>query len=214
MTAARCQGHEELPVRAADEEPPSALGLFLVLGGLAAVLIVETYGPALSRRPVERAALPAQQGQLQRAEWQQVPGMTARKLQEVAQGSHLGNGPMLEATGASASSLEAGGSEAGPAYLPEAPGTSGPPGGARAAPAPTALRAGGVRKIQPGEPPIAINRASNAELQRLPNVGPVLAQRIILARSERPFRSLEDLRRVPGIGPKTLEKLRPFVTFD
>ena len=53
-----------------------------------------------------------------------------------------------------------------------------------------------------------------AELQRLPNVGPVLAQRIILARSERPFRSLEDLRRVPGIGPKTLEKLRPFVTFD
>jgi competence protein ComEA len=76
------------------------------------------------------------------------------------------------------------------------------------------MRAGGVRKIQPGEPPIPINRASNAELQRLPNVGPVLAQRIILARSERPFTSLEDLRRVPGIGPKTLEKLRPFVIID
>jgi competence protein ComEA len=214
MTAGRCQGREEPPVHDANEEPPSALGLFLVLGGLAAVLIAETYGPALYRRPVERMAPAAHQGPLQRAEWQQMPGMTARKLQEVTQGSPLGSGPLLEAGDHSASSLEAGGIEAGPAYLPETPGTSGPSGGARPTPAPTALRAGGVRKIQPGEPPIAVNRASNAELQRLPNVGPVLAQRIILARSERPFRNLEDLRRVPGIGPKTLEKLRPFVTFD
>lgn len=212
MTAARRQGHVEPPVQAG--EPPSALGLFLVLGGLAAVLIAGTYGPALSLRPVENEGSPARLGKLERAEWQQVPGMTARKLQEVTQGSPQWSGPLVETGELSASSLEAGGVEAVPTYTPAVPVVSGPAGEGRTAPAPPPMRAGGVRKIQPGEPPIAINRASNAELQRLPNVGPVLAQRIILARSERPFRSLEDLRRVPGIGPKTLEKLRPFVIFD
>jgi competence protein ComEA len=46
---------------------------------------------------------------------------------------------------------------------------------------------------------------------RIPGVGPVTAQNIVAARAERPFSSVADLDRVKGIGPKTLEKLRPFV---
>jgi competence protein ComEA len=71
--------------------------------------------------------------------------------------------------------------------------------------------AAGSKKIQPGEPPIDVNTATAAELQRLPDVGPVTAQAIIDARAGKPFRSVNDLDRVKGIGPKKLEKLRPFV---
>lgn len=73
---------------------------------------------------------------------------------------------------------------------------------------PPPARVPGVRKIQPGEPPIDVNTADAAELQRLPGVGPVTAGAIIAGR---PYRSVEELDRVRGIGPKTLEKLRPFV---
>jgi len=59
---------------------------------------------------------------------------------------------------------------------------------------------------------IDINRASAAELQRLPGIGPVMSQRIIQEREKTPFRSVDDLRHVSGIGAKTLEKIRPFVT--
>jgi competence protein ComEA len=59
--------------------------------------------------------------------------------------------------------------------------------------------------------PIDINRATAAELQRLPGIGPKLSQRIIDTRDKKPFASADDLRRVPGIGPKTLQRLRPHV---
>jgi competence protein ComEA len=78
------------------------------------------------------------------------------------------------------------------------------------APAPRPAR-GGSKKIQPGDPPININTATADELQRLPGVGPVMAQAIITARTATPFQSPNDLRKVKGIGQKTLEKLRPFV---
>jgi len=61
--------------------------------------------------------------------------------------------------------------------------------------------------------PIDVNHADAAELQKLPGVGTVMASRIIAEREKAPFRGAEDLRRVNGIGPKTLEKLRPFVRF-
>jgi competence protein ComEA len=60
--------------------------------------------------------------------------------------------------------------------------------------------------------PINVNRADQAELQKLPGIGPKLSQRILDERAKAPFKSIEDLRRVPGIGVKTLEKLRPHVT--
>ena len=61
---------------------------------------------------------------------------------------------------------------------------------------------------------ININRATPAELQRLPGVGPKMSQRIVDERERAPFQSVDDLRRVPGIGPKTLERLRPYVTVN
>jgi competence protein ComEA len=61
---------------------------------------------------------------------------------------------------------------------------------------------------------IDINRATQAELQKLPGIGPKLSQRILDERAKANFKSIDELRRVPGIGPKTLEKLRPFVTIE
>jgi competence ComEA-like helix-hairpin-helix protein len=55
------------------------------------------------------------------------------------------------------------------------------------------------------------NRATAEELQRLPGIGPKMAQRIMEERARAPFRAVEDLRRVSGIGVKTLEKLRPHI---
>jgi competence protein ComEA len=59
---------------------------------------------------------------------------------------------------------------------------------------------------------IDVNRATQAELQKLPGIGPKLSQRILDERAKSEFKSVTDLRRVPGIGPKTLEKLRPYLT--
>jgi competence protein ComEA len=72
-------------------------------------------------------------------------------------------------------------------------------------------RSGNSRKIQPGEPPINVNTASADELMRLPSIGPVTARAIVASRAVTPFESVHDLDRVKGIGPKTLDKLRPYV---
>lgn len=58
---------------------------------------------------------------------------------------------------------------------------------------------------------IDVNRATAAELAVLPGVGPRLAERIVEDRERRGlFASLDDLQRVSGIGPATLERLRPY----
>ena len=60
---------------------------------------------------------------------------------------------------------------------------------------------------------VSLSRASSAELQELPRVGPHTAERIIDWRETHgPFRSVEDLLAVSGIGPATLEGLRDLVT--
>ncbi len=56
---------------------------------------------------------------------------------------------------------------------------------------------------------IDINSASAAQLELLPSIGPALSGRIIESRAvDGRFDRIEDLDRVPGIGPKTIEKLR------
>lgn len=64
--------------------------------------------------------------------------------------------------------------------------------------------------ITPNSGALDLNRASTAELELLPRIGPRLAERIVAdRRANGPFRSVDDLDRVPGIGPRTLELIRP-----
>lgn len=59
---------------------------------------------------------------------------------------------------------------------------------------------------------VAINSASQAELETLPGIGPVKARAIMDYRSAHGgFKSVEELVEVKGIGPKTMDKLRPRV---
>lgn len=60
-------------------------------------------------------------------------------------------------------------------------------------------------------PAVNVNTATAAELRLLPRIGPALSARIIEDREANgPFESLDDLRRVRGIGPRTVEIIRPY----
>ena len=64
----------------------------------------------------------------------------------------------------------------------------------------------------PVAPDVAIvldpNTATRAQLESLPGIGPMLAQRIIDGRSPHGYSRLDDLRRVRGIGERTLARIR------
>jgi len=65
------------------------------------------------------------------------------------------------------------------------------------------------RSATDGDGRVRINQATVAELETLPGVGPVLAQRILEFREEHgPFQTVEDLLDVPGIGEAKLASLR------
>lgn len=57
------------------------------------------------------------------------------------------------------------------------------------------------------------NCSDSATLETLSGIGPARAQAIVAEREEAPYSSAEDLQRVHGIGPKTVEKLRSELVF-
>ncbi len=61
---------------------------------------------------------------------------------------------------------------------------------------------------------ININTASANELDSLPGIGPVYAQRIVEYRNKSLFYSVEEIKNIEGIGEKTFEKIRDYITVD
>jgi competence protein ComEA len=61
--------------------------------------------------------------------------------------------------------------------------------------------------------PIDINTADSAALESVPGLGKSLSQRILAFREKNgPFQSVDDLLKVQGIGEKSIQKLRPYLT--
>lgn len=61
--------------------------------------------------------------------------------------------------------------------------------------------------------PIDINSADVAQLEKINGIGPAKAKAIVDYRTQNgPFQKIEDLEKVPGIGPKMLEKIKTEVT--
>ena len=74
--------------------------------------------------------------------------------------------------------------------------------------------AGGAEATKkPPLKPININTATSDELQQVPGIGPVTAEKILqMRKSYGAFKSVDDLLSIRGIGKKRLEKMRKYLT--
>jgi competence protein ComEA len=73
----------------------------------------------------------------------------------------------------------------------------------------------GARPTPSPAPRLELNSAGHADLLLLPGIGDQLAGRIVKHRQDRgPFEKIDDLRKVPGIGPKTLDRVKELVYLD
>ena len=77
------------------------------------------------------------------------------------------------------------------------------------------LMAGEVEKASEDVVKININKASADELTQLKGIGPSYAERIVQYREKHgPFERAEDIMKIPGIGPKTLETNKDIITVE
>jgi competence ComEA-like helix-hairpin-helix protein len=68
-------------------------------------------------------------------------------------------------------------------------------------------------KKKPPATPVNINTATSEELQLVPGIGPVTAEKILqMRKSYGQFKSVDDLLAIRGLGPKRLEKMRKYLT--
>lgn len=73
---------------------------------------------------------------------------------------------------------------------------------------------GAGAKAAPGGGLVNINNASQAQLETLPGIGPVTAQKIIAYRNTQRFNAVGDLEEVSGIGPAKMAAVRDLITVD
>jgi competence protein ComEA len=69
-----------------------------------------------------------------------------------------------------------------------------------------------VAPATPSGPLIDLNGATPEELEQLPGIGPTRAHAIVEHRQAHPFKKVDELTKVKGIGRKTFSRLRPLVT--
>lgn len=201
-----------------------ALGVFFTI--TIGLLALRGYGSGLGARPTEAVPVALLDlNKAERAELEQIPGVGPSLAREITddrqkRGSFKSVEELRRVKGIGPATFEKirGFLRVEATTFPPSPENTEPlllerkPTPPAAAPYP---RAGGTgRKLQPGDSPINVNTATIEQLQQLPGIGPVTAQHILTARSEKPFKTLADLDRVKGIGQKTLDKMRPFVVLE
>ena len=186
----------------------AVVGTFVVV--LLGLMAFRAYAPQLRARPTDAANLPPRPVDLNRAdrtELMQVPGVGPERADAIL-AHRAATGPFgkvddLDAVyGIGVKTLEkvrpfVTACEMSVEKLERKP--------------PPAASSGSGSKIKPGEPLIDLNAAPLAELLRLPGVGPVTAQKIVEYREAKQFETVEELRKVPRLGAKTLDGLRKYV---
>ena len=70
-----------------------------------------------------------------------------------------------------------------------------------------------IANKKPPAAPVNLNTATSEELQQVPGIGPVTAEKILqMRKAYGGFKSVDDLLAIKGIGPKRLEKMRKYLT--